>query len=130
MGTTWRLRSKKKATGGRLRDLIKKRKMDRGTKFLETRIGKPKKKIMNKKGGDKKVKLLSMDYANISDPKTKTIKRVKIVSVKDNQANPQYIRRNILTMGAIIETESGIARVTSRPGQDGIINAVFIEEKK
>jgi small subunit ribosomal protein S8e len=35
-------------------------------------------------------------------------------------------RRAIITKGAIIETSKGNARVTSRPGQCGIINAVLL----
>ena len=130
MGTTWHMRSRKKSSGGRLKRLRKKMKMDRGSKFLETRIDRPKKKPVSMRGGKIKLKLLSMSHANVSDPKTGSIKRVRIVSVKDNRANPHYIRRNILTKGAVIETETGIAKVTSRPGQDGIINAVLVEEKK
>ena len=130
MGTTWHLRSKRKPTGGRLDRIRKKKRSDRGTRFLETRIDKRKTKLCKNRGGEMKAKLLSADYANVSSPGTDKMKKVKIVSVKENPANPHYIRRNILTKGAIIETEIGLARVTSRPGQDGIINAVLVEEKK
>ncbi|MCX6709925.1 MAG: 30S ribosomal protein S8e, partial [Candidatus Woesearchaeota archaeon] len=37
------------------------------------------------------------------------------------------VRRNIIVMSTIIDTEIGKARVTSRPGQHGIINAVLIK---
>jgi small subunit ribosomal protein S8e len=33
-----------------------------------------------------------------------------------------------MTKGAIIETEMGKAKVTSRPGQDGVVNAVLLTE--
>ena len=46
--------------------------------------------------------------------------------VVENPANRHYIRRNILTRGTIIKTEKGNARITSRPGQDGVVNAVLI----
>ena len=46
----------------------------------------------------------------------------------DNPANVNYVRRNIVTKGAVIETSAGRARVTSRPGQDGQINAVLVDE--
>jgi len=59
----------------------------------------------------------------------KKIEKTKIKSVIENKANPQYIRRNIITKGAVIETELGKAKVTSRPGQHGILNAVLIKEK-
>ena len=42
--------------------------------------------------------------------------------------DPNYVRRNILTKGAIVETELGRARITSRPGMDGIISGVVIDE--
>ncbi|MEM7825868.1 MAG: hypothetical protein QW412_03355 [Candidatus Aenigmatarchaeota archaeon] len=34
----------------------------------------------------------------------------------------------MVTKGCIIKTEIGNARVTSRPSQDGVVNAVIIEE--
>ncbi|MCI4362340.1 MAG: 30S ribosomal protein S8e, partial [Thermoplasmata archaeon] len=42
--------------------------------------------------------------------------------------NPNYVQRNIVTKGAILETELGLVRVRSRPGQDGVVNAVRIGE--
>jgi small subunit ribosomal protein S8e len=55
------------------------------------------------------------------------IKKVLIETVEENVANPNYVRRNLLTRGAVIRTEIGRARIISRPGQDGVINAVLIE---
>jgi small subunit ribosomal protein S8e len=52
----------------------------------------------------------------------------EIENVAENAANPNYARRNIVTRGAVIETSEGRARVTSRPGQDGQVNAVLVEE--
>lgn len=130
MGTKWHLRSKRKATGGRLRRIKKKRKIDRGSKFLETKIDERKAKVYKKRGGDPKMKLLSANSVSVSTPGSGKIKKAKIISVKENPANPHYIRRNVITKGAIIETDIGMARVTSRPGQDGVINAVMVEEKK
>ena len=45
----------------------------------------------------------------------------------ENPSNVNYVRRNIVTKGAVIETSEGRARVTSRPGQTGQVNAVLIE---
>jgi ribosomal protein S8E len=42
---------------------------------------------------------------------------------QSNPTNPFFARRNITTKGAVIETEIGDAVVTSRPDQDGIVNA-------
>jgi small subunit ribosomal protein S8e len=60
-------------------------------------------------------------------PATGETKRAKIETVVENRADPNYMRRNILTRGAIIKTELGKARVVSRPAQDGVVNAVLIE---
>ena len=48
------------------------------------------------------------------------------VANRGNSANPNYVRRNIITKGAIVETPEGNAKVTSRPGQDGVINGILI----
>jgi small subunit ribosomal protein S8e len=45
----------------------------------------------------------------------------------ENPANKNYIRRNILTRGAVVMTELGKAKITSRPGQDGEVNAILVE---
>ena len=64
---------------------------------------------------------------NVFDPKAGKVKQTKILTVKSNAANPTYIQRNIITKGAMIQTELGLAQVTSRPGQDGVVNAVLVE---
>ncbi len=125
----WHLRSRRALTGKRMRRVRKKRKMDRGSESLETRIGKRNVKMKRSRGGNEKLKLLSVNKINVSDPKTKKVKRVKILSVEKNPANPHFVRRNIITEGAIVKTEIGSAEVTSRPGQDGIVNGILLEEK-
>jgi small subunit ribosomal protein S8e len=129
MGTTWNLRSNRRPTGGKLKSMRKKRRGDRGSTFLETRIDRMKTKQCKMRGGKTKSKLISAEYANVCIGGGK-IRKAKITSVKDNMANPHYIRRNIITRGAVIETEIGPARVTSRPGQSGVINAVLVGEAK
>lgn len=74
--------------------------------------------------------LLSTDSANVVDPKTGHAKKVKILTVIENPADPHFVRRNVLTRGAVIDTELGKARVTSRPGQSGTVDAVLVEPKK
>ena len=79
-------------------------------------------------GGNSKVRILTAQFANVMDSKTQQTKRVKIITVKGNTANPNYVQRNIMTKGATIQTELGMAKITSRPGQDGAINAILISE--
>jgi len=124
----WHLRSQRKATGGLLNRHKKKKKRERGTEFLQTRIGGEKKKIVKSLGGNKDVKLLSIDKINVAI-KGK-VKPAKISSVLENHANPHYVRRNVLTLGGIVKTDLGNVKITSRPGQDGVVNGILIEEKK
>jgi small subunit ribosomal protein S8e len=56
-------------------------------------------------------------------------KKSKIKLVKENPANRNFARMNVITKGAIIETEDGMARVTSRPSRDGTVNAILIKSK-
>jgi len=128
--TQWHLRSHRKPTGGLLRTNRKKRKDDRGSDFLETKIGKKRVKITKTAGGGIKLNLLAADTVNVADPKTGKITKTKVLGVAENPANTNYVRRNVITKGAVVKTELGLARVTSRPGQSGVLNAVLVEEKK
>lgn len=119
-------RSKRKSTGGRYKSARGKRMHEIGRQLSLTRIAKRKLKKITTKGGNTKLRLLRADTANLFDPKTKTYSQVKIKSVLENPANRHFVRRNIMTKGCIIDTEKGKAKITSRPGQEGTINAVLM----
>jgi len=74
-----------------------------------------------------KFKLISDEYVNVSDPSTGLTEKLKIVDVVRNPANVDYNRRGVITRGVIIRTEKGLVKVVSRPGQDGVLNAVVYE---
>ena len=122
----WQGKSRRKSTGGRLHLNRKKREHEAGRPAADTTIGETRRRKIRTRGGSNKMRLLKCDLANVADPKSGTTKTVKILTVKNNPANPFYARRNITTKGAVIETELGDAVVTSRPGQEGIVNAVLI----
>jgi len=124
----WHLRSKKKPTGGFLRKNRKKKRFERGLDFLETKIGKRKSKTERVRGGTQKTRILSVQNVNVAEGGK--VRTVKIVSVEENKANPHYVRRNIITKGAILKTEAGLVEVTSKPGQHGILNGKLIEKEK
>ncbi|MBI4176262.1 MAG: 30S ribosomal protein S8e [Candidatus Aenigmarchaeota archaeon] len=126
----WHLRSRRKPTGGLLNRRSKKKKHQRGSVFLETSIGGKEIRVKRTKGGGQKAKVLVIDRVNVASRKSTKITPAKILSVTDNPANPHYIRRNIITKGAIVKTDIGSVRITSRPGQDGSVNGVLVEEKK
>jgi small subunit ribosomal protein S8e len=124
----WQGNSKRKFTGGRLISNRGKRKYELGREAGEPNVDVTRKKQIMTRGGSSKIRLLRCDIACVADPKTGKSKTAKIETVNDNSANLNYIRRNIITKGAIIKTDLGEARVTSRPGQDGIVNAILVAE--
>ena len=79
-------------------------------------------------GNNRKTIALTADIAYVVDPKTKKTTKTNIITVVENAANIHYVRRNIMNKGAIITTKIGKARITSRPGQSGTINAVLLEK--
>jgi len=125
---------KKKPTGGRKKPFRQKKKRHFGRFPTETRIaeeGEEEKRVkIRVKGGSHKIRLYKALYANVVNPETGESKKVRIITVEENRANREFKRRHIITKGAVIRTEIGLARVTSRPGQDGVINAVLIKEEK
>ncbi|MCD6445721.1 30S ribosomal protein S8e [Candidatus Bathyarchaeota archaeon] len=121
---------KRKPSGGRKKPYRAKRKFEMGSFPTETILGETKKKIKRGRGGNIKIKVLSDKYACVSDPKSGKTEKTEILRVVKNPVNVDYDRRGVITKGAIIETPLGLARVTSRPGQNGVINAVLIGEKK
>ena len=79
-------------------------------------------------GGNKKNVLLSTQEANIINPETKKATKTKIKNVLETPSNRFSARQNLLLKSAIIETELGKARITNRPSQEGMVQAVLIKE--
>ncbi len=126
--TQWQIKSGRKISGGMLRKHMKKKKYQRGRDFVPAHIGETKTRKIRTKGGGQKIMILTRNIANVAV--SGKYQKAKIISVSENKADRQFVRRNIITKGAILETELGRARVTSRPGQDGVVNAVLVEETK
>ena len=78
------------------------------------------------RGNNRKTGLKTVSHVNLALPDAK-IKRSKIVKVLENQTNNDYQRRGVITKGAILETEDGKCKVVSRPGQNGVINAILVK---
>ncbi|MCL4309130.1 MAG: 30S ribosomal protein S8e [Thermoplasmatales archaeon] len=122
----WQGRSKRKRTGGRLRPIRKKRRNEIARELQTATVGVGTVKKYRVRGGNRKLRILTAQTINVYDPATKGTRPAKIVTVRENPANPNYVQRNIVTKGAILETEVGLVRVRSRPGQDGVLNGVRI----
>jgi small subunit ribosomal protein S8e len=118
-------RSLRKRTGGRLRPKRDRRKHEIGNEPTETQVGDAKLKTVDARGNSTKVRAITADTASVATDDG--VVAAEIEDVVENPADPNYARRNIITRSAIIQTSAGRARVTSRPGQDGQINAVLVE---
>lgn len=122
-------KTKSSGSGGKKKTSSDKTLVNYGGFFSKSRLEKTKEshyKTRRTKGGSTKVSVAKGTHANIVvEGKTK---KVKILNVKNNPANRDYARENIMTKGALIETEAGMAKVTNRPGQDGTINAILIKK--
>ncbi|MDR1404570.1 MAG: 30S ribosomal protein S8e [Candidatus Methanoplasma sp.] len=123
----WQGKSKRKSTGGRRVLCRGKRKFEIGREKQYTKIGAQSLRQYRGMGGIIKIGMLAAEYANVVDKNTNKVQKTKILNVTVNPADPNYVQRNIINKGAKITTELGDAIVTSRPGQDGAVNAVLIQ---
>lgn len=119
-------KSVRKITGGRYRAPPKKA-ANAGSLPMNTKLGEKKLKQKRIMGGHLKSVFLTINKVNVLDKKTKKSQLTDISAVLENAANRNFIRRGILTKGAVVNTPIGKARITSRPGQVGTLNAVLIE---
>ena len=79
------------------------------------------------RGNNRKTALKTIDFVNLSTGDAK-VKKTKILKVLENATNNDYKRRGIITKGAILEIQEGKCRVVSKPGQNGIVNAILLKE--
>jgi len=132
----WHERSDKKASGGR-RNTINNRSRLLASKGgaaaltkTDTSVTKDKIEAKAGMGNTSKTRALTVKNANVTDKKGK-IAKYEIVSVKTNDANRLFARSNVSTKGAVIRVKvdgaEKLARITNRPGQEGVVNAEFVE---
>ena len=123
----WHGISRRKPSGGRRVQARGKRSTEISTEKQMALIGEPKRKIYRRTGGNTLVRVLAANKVSINNPKTGKTNLGTIENVVENESDPNYVRRNVLVKGAIIETDKGRVRITSRPGKDGVINGVLVE---
>ena len=119
-------RSSTKKSGGKTRSYRKSKKYDLGNEFSSPKLGDKKVRAKEARGGNTKQVIRKDNTANLSVDGE--VKSVEIESVLENPANDNYVRRSLLTKGTVVRTSEGKARITSRPGQNGVVNAVPAEE--
>ena len=123
----WHGISKRKPSGGRRVQARSKRSTEISTEKQFALVGEPRRKVYRKAGGNSMVRVMAANKVSVNNPKTGKTVNADIVNVIENESDPNYVRRNILVKGAIIETSEGNVKITSRPGKDGVINGVLIE---
>ncbi len=125
-------RDHKKPSGGKRSWYYKvKRKYAYGRPFVPAVLaGEDKRVAVRVRGGNVKIRARKVMHAVVSDPKTGKAVKARIVRVVESAANREFARRGIIVKGTLIETDVGLARVTSRPGQDGVVNAVLVKPRE
>ncbi|MGA7075744.1 MAG: 30S ribosomal protein S8e [Halobacteriota archaeon] len=126
----WQGKSVRSSTGGRIKHSAGKKKHEMGRESTLTQLGETRKKHVSGFGGNSKIRLYKGSHVNVTDVLTGKTSIADIETVELNAANRNYVRRNIITKGAIVQTTVGKAKVTNRPGQDGSINAVLVVEEQ
>ena len=120
-------KSRRKPSGARYKSkIIKKRQHLIGRLPAMTKVGPLKKQLIRARSASQKLRLLNAEKVNLFDPKTKTYSMETIKNVVDSPSDKNFVRRKIMTKGSTIETSKGNAKITSRPGQDGVVNAVLL----
>jgi small subunit ribosomal protein S8e len=122
----WQGLSTRKPSGGRLIRARKKLRFEVAPEDAETKLGAHVQKLIRARGASQKVKLLATDKISVTDPKTGKASPATIKTVTENGANIHYVRRNILTKGAVVDTDKGKVKITSRPGQSGTLSGVLV----
>ncbi|MDD5191929.1 MAG: 30S ribosomal protein S8e [Candidatus Nanoarchaeia archaeon] len=118
----------RKITGGKYHKLSKKKKYSLRGEERKVKLRETKKKIIRGLGGNRRTINLSSNVANVINPETNKAKKVKILNVLETPSDRFLARQNVLVKSAIIETELGKAKITNRPSQEGIVQAVLIKE--
>jgi len=118
----------RKISGGKYKKFRKRKLHSIKGQTRKVKISERKKKIIRKRGGNKKTVLLSENFINLIDIKTKKAKKVQIKNVLETPSDRFLARQNVLVKGAIIETELGKAKITNRPSQEGMIQGILIKE--
>lgn len=117
----------RKISGGKYKASRKKKKYELVRPARVVKLKERKKKVLRVRGGNEKVVLLGENKVNVFNIKDKKSKVVEIKNVLETPSNKFLARQNIITKGAIVETELGKVRITNRPGQEGCVQGVIVE---
>ena len=126
----WQGRSRRKRTGGRYRPLRHKRKREIGREAIPALVDTEGNEHASyrSRGGGIKIGQIKIATINVTDKAKGRTFPAKVKSVIENPSDPNYVQRNIVTKGALVLTDKGKVKVTSRPGQNGALNGILVAE--
>jgi small subunit ribosomal protein S8e len=119
-------RPKRKSSGARYGKTHGKKLREMGNEPTVPKIGEAKFKHVRTVGGNQKIRRMSATKINAIDPKTNKAIVATMQNVIENTANRHFVRTNALTKGAVVDTDKGKVKITSRPAQDGCVNGVIV----
>ena len=114
-----------KGTGGKRGKASDKKLRFVGGTFTATKVStKEKRAVKRGRGNTAKVKLRTAKFVNVLTKEG--MKKVTLRTVLETPDNRHYARQNILTRGAVVDTEIGKVKITNRVGQDGVVNGKLL----
>ena len=114
-----------KGTGGKRGKAADKKLRFVGGTFTATKVGASEKRAVKRgRGNTAKVKLRTAKFVNVLTKEG--MKKVTLRTVLETPDNRHYARQNILTRGAVVDTEIGKVKITNRVGQDGVVNGKLL----
>lgn len=116
--------TKRKVTGGKRIAYRDKRRRERKSQPRVAKIGKYQVLTRRSRGGNIIQYVSSVEKISISTKDGN--KSVKLLSLVSNLSNRDYERRGIITKGAIVMTEAGKAKVTSKPSKNGTLSGIIV----
>ena len=110
-----------KGTGGKRGKASDKKLRFVGGPFTATKVSTKEQRTLKRgRGNTAKVKLRTAKFVNVLTKEG--MKKVTLRTVLETVDNRHYARQNILTKGAVVDTEIGKVKITNRVGQDGVVN--------
>jgi len=106
MGISRDTAHKRRATGGKMRRIRKKRKFEIGRQPASTKIGEKRITRIRVRGGNYKFRALRLDQGNFSWASEAVTRKTRILRVVYNSTNNELVRTNTLVKGSIIQIDS------------------------
>ncbi|XP_059139112.1 small ribosomal subunit protein eS8-like [Physella acuta] len=97
---------KRRATGGRMAALRKKRKFELGRPPAHTKLGAKRIHTIRTMGGNKKYRALRQDHGNFSWGSEAVTRKTRIIDVVYNASNNEFVRTKTLVKSCIVQIDS------------------------